>query len=105
MSSEHYDLVVIGSGPAGQKGAIAAAKRRKKVAVVDRSEMIGGRLPVTTTGAEGVLTTTVDLANPPEPSGLIMAGSTYFFQAWYRDPTGGLVGFNLSDGYMIAFVP
>ncbi len=42
MSSEHYDLVVIGSGPAGQKGAIAAAKMRKKVAVVDRSEMIGG---------------------------------------------------------------
>src|ERR1700751_49257 len=37
-----YDLVVIGSGPAGQKGAIAAAKARKKVAVVDRTPMIGG---------------------------------------------------------------
>ncbi len=31
-----YDLVVIGSGPAGQKGAICAAKLRKKVAIVDR---------------------------------------------------------------------
>jgi NAD(P) transhydrogenase len=37
-----YDLVVIGSGPAGQKGAIAAAKLGKKVAIVDRKEMVGG---------------------------------------------------------------
>jgi NAD(P) transhydrogenase len=37
-----YDLVVIGSGPAGQKGAIAAAKAHKSVAVIDRIGMIGG---------------------------------------------------------------
>jgi NAD(P) transhydrogenase len=37
-----YDLVVIGSGPAGQKGAIAAAKLGKRVAVVDRNGMLGG---------------------------------------------------------------
>jgi NAD(P) transhydrogenase len=37
-----YDLVVIGSGPAGQKGAIAAAKLGKRVAIVDRRERIGG---------------------------------------------------------------
>ncbi len=42
MTPQKYDLLVIGSGPAGQKGAIAAAKMRKKVAVVDRREMIGG---------------------------------------------------------------
>lgn len=41
-STEHYDLIVIGSGPAGQKGAIAAAKAGKKVAIVDRKTMIGG---------------------------------------------------------------
>ena len=33
---------MIGSGPAGQKGAIAAAKLGKKVAVIDRKEMVGG---------------------------------------------------------------
>jgi NAD(P) transhydrogenase len=38
----HYDLLVIGSGPAGQKGAINAAKQRRKVAVVDSRQMIGG---------------------------------------------------------------
>src|SRR6266542_2658909 len=40
--STAYDLVVIGSGPAGQKGAIAAAKLGKRVAMVDRKEMVGG---------------------------------------------------------------
>ena len=42
MTGIDYDLVVIGSGPAGQKGAIAAAKLGKRVAVVDRRPMIGG---------------------------------------------------------------
>jgi len=42
MPVAHYDLAVIGSGPAGQKGAIAAAKMRKRVAVVDRRDMVGG---------------------------------------------------------------
>jgi NAD(P) transhydrogenase len=38
----HYDLVVIGSGPAGTRGAIAAAKLGRNVAIVDRREMAGG---------------------------------------------------------------
>jgi NAD(P) transhydrogenase len=38
-----YDLVVIGSGPAGQKGAIAAAKMSKSVAIIDRRRIgVGG---------------------------------------------------------------
>src|SRR6266478_6099072 len=40
--SNRFDLVVIGSGPAGQKGAIGAAKLGKRVAIVDRREMTGG---------------------------------------------------------------
>lgn len=43
MSEAHrFDLVVIGSGPAGQKAALVAAKLGKRVALVDRREMIGG---------------------------------------------------------------
>ncbi len=41
-NNNNYDLIVIGSGPAGQKGAICAAKLRKRVAVIDRRLMIGG---------------------------------------------------------------
>src|SRR5262245_64752298 len=42
MDTSSHDLVVIGSGPAGQKGAIAASKLGKKVVVIDRKEMVGG---------------------------------------------------------------
>jgi NAD(P) transhydrogenase len=42
MEANEYDLVVIGSGPAGQKGAICAAKMRKKVAIIDRKKSVGG---------------------------------------------------------------
>lgn len=38
----HYDLIVIGSGPAGQKAAVQAAKLGKRVAIIDRMESMGG---------------------------------------------------------------
>lgn len=41
-SMQEYDLVVIGSGPGGQKAAIAAAKLGKTVAVIERGLMLGG---------------------------------------------------------------
>lgn len=41
-SMQEYDLVVIGSGPGGQKAAIAAAKLGKSVAVIERGRMLGG---------------------------------------------------------------
>lgn len=37
-----YDLIVIGSGPAGQKAAVQAAKAGHKVALVERDRRIGG---------------------------------------------------------------
>ena len=42
MNDSKFDLLVIGSGPAGQKGAICAAKLRKRGAVIDRTFMLGG---------------------------------------------------------------
>ena len=38
----HYDCAVIGTGPAGQKAAIQAAKLGKKVVIIERSSAIGG---------------------------------------------------------------
>lgn len=37
-----YDLLVIGSGPAGQKAAIQAAKLRKRVGLIERDSAVGG---------------------------------------------------------------
>jgi NAD(P) transhydrogenase len=39
---DKYDLIVIGSGPAGQRAAIQAAKFGKRVALVEKMEVIGG---------------------------------------------------------------
>ncbi len=41
-NSYDYDMIVIGCGPAGQRAAIQAAKLRKKVAIIDRREVVGG---------------------------------------------------------------
>jgi len=38
----HYDLLVIGTGPAGQKAAIQAAKLSKKVGIIERKVVLGG---------------------------------------------------------------
>lgn len=40
--SEHFDLVVIGAGPAGEKGAVQAAYFGKKVCLVERAPKPGG---------------------------------------------------------------
>lgn len=37
-----YDLIVIGSGPAGQKAAIAAAKADAQVALIEQRQVVGG---------------------------------------------------------------
>src|SRR5574341_1216297 len=42
MAEYDYDLLVIGSGPAGQRAAIQAAKLNKRVAVVERRAVVGG---------------------------------------------------------------
>ena len=42
---------------------------------------------------------------PSSGPGQIQAGSTWYFQLWYRDPQGGPWGFNLSNGLEITFCP
>lgn len=38
----HYDMIVIGSGPSGQRAAVQAAKLGKAVAICERRELVGG---------------------------------------------------------------
>src|SRR5437762_3188462 len=40
--SKRFDLVVIGSGPAGEKGAAQAAYFGKRVALIEKSDYLGG---------------------------------------------------------------
>ena len=38
----HFDIVVIGSGPAGEKAPLHANKLKKQVALIDKSPHLGG---------------------------------------------------------------
>jgi len=40
--TENYDLIVIGAGPAGEKGASKAAQYGKRVALIEREPYLGG---------------------------------------------------------------
>ena len=61
------------------------------------------RLSVSNSGSQGVLVHALDITSPPTGSGQILAGSTWNFQAWYRDPAAGGQLFNTSDGLTITF--
>ena len=41
MSRHEFDLIVIGSGPAGQKAAIQAAKLGRRAAIIERKRVVG----------------------------------------------------------------
>ncbi len=59
------------------------------------------RLPVVTASAN-LLSYTLDLTHPPA-GGQINPGSTWNFQAWFRDPMAGGAAFDTSDGLEIVF--
>lgn len=41
-TERHYDLIIIGSGPAGQRAALQAAKLGRRVMVIERRSVLGG---------------------------------------------------------------
>lgn len=57
------------------------------------------RTPITSTST-GVLQTTIDWSGP---ASAITPGSTWGFQAWFRDTSGGVAGFNTSDALILQF--
>ena len=65
---------------------------------------VQGRLPTTPANAVGIMSHPNVFAMPV-PAMRIVAGSTYHFQAYYRDPAALLSGFNFTDGLTIHFVP
>lgn len=68
---------------------------------------IGGSIArlLATTSVGGALSHQLDLNAPPVPGAVIQPGSTWWFQAWYRDvPAGGSLS-NLSNGLELSFVP
>lgn len=64
-----------------------------------------GRLDIIQSFGTGQLNYTVNFTTPPSAGVQINPGSTWNFQCWYRDPAGGGLFFNLSDGTELTFGP
>src|SRR5215472_580339 len=83
FSLESFDLIVIGSGPAGEKGAAQAAYFGKRVALVERKTELGGA---------GVNTGTV-------PSKTLRESALYFSGLQQRGLYG--IDYSLRDGLTV----
>jgi len=81
---KHYDLIVIGSGPAGEKGAAQAAYFGKRVAIVERSSRVGGA---------GINTGTV-------PSKTLREAALYYFGLRQRGLYG--IEYSLKENLSVA---
>jgi len=103
------DLELSATGlPPSQFGLFYYGTDPALVALGDGYRCIGGqvyRLPIILVDGTGAGSFTVDYSNPPEPTGELLAGSAWNFQFWYRDPTFGAAGFNLSDAIAVTFCP
>ena len=62
MKPKHYDLIVIGSGPAGEKGAAQSAYFGKKVALIERNSYLGGAAASTTIPSKTLRETSLALS-------------------------------------------
>ena len=98
--------------PSGQFGVFFYGETPTQVPLGDGLRCIASpviRLPILTTGAGGSALWDLDLENPTQPSGQLTPGSTWYFQFWYRDPTGpggnGGIGHNLSDSLEVTLCP
>ncbi len=92
--------------PIGQVGIFACGSQQKDLPFGDGRLCIGGtviRLPPTRAEGEVLLG---DVDNTlPRFAGHLMAGSTWHFQAWFRDPAAMGAGFNTSDALTLSFTP
>jgi len=92
--------------PEGQPGIFIYGPTAVQVPVAMGFLCVGSpaRLPIGF--AQGMrVSHALDVTAPPGGGGVITAGSTWYFQGWFRDPPGGGAGFNWSDGLEVAFVP
>lgn len=106
------ELVLTASGlPLGQNGIVYMGTNQINQPFGDGRRCAGGsvfRYPIQNSGQSGSFslgpgigaTTCVDFGQ----AGCILSGSTWIFQAWYRDPGGSCgSGFNLSNAWGVTF--
>ena len=93
--------------PNGQPGIFYYGPNQIAQAFGNGTRCVGGtvvRLAPVSASATGQVSQALDNSVAPN-AGLIVAGSSWNFQFWYRDPAGGGSFFNLTDGLSIPFCP
>jgi len=106
VSQNEFWLRTAGA-PAGEFGQFFYGPNRIQVPFGDGFRCVGGGVvrlnPPARVEGDGTATRRVDLAAPPVPAGAILPGSAWSFQYWFRDPSAGGAGFNLSDAVEVIF--
>ena len=99
------DLVVIASRVPDNLGVFYFGPGQTQIPFGNGIRCVAGkvtRLPVLQ-GQQLLLTQVLDLGPAGVPE--LIPGSTWNFQAWFRDPAAGLAGFDLSDAVQLSFTP
>lgn len=110
VAAADMTLSVIGC-PAGAFGLFFYGSEAADQPLGDGRLLVGGesagllRLPALQTDGVGAATQGVPFAAPQQSFGpaALVAGSSWNFQFWYRDPAAGGAGFNLSNGLLVGF--
>ncbi|HIE72018.1 MAG TPA: hypothetical protein EYP98_18585 [Planctomycetes bacterium] len=104
------NLTLIGTAP-GEFGVFYYGPNQIDTAFGEGRRCVGGTTtrmwPPQAGDVFGTHTRVADYTSSPMNSGagLILTGSVFNFQLWYRDPGGGPQGFNLSDAIELTFCP
>jgi len=104
-------VLTAGPGPVAEPGIFYYGPNQIEVDFGNGTRCVGGPsgslhliYPPQPFGLDGVLRRAVNVSAPGHSS-FLTAGSTWHFQAWFRDPAAGGFGFDLSDGYEITLLP
>jgi subtilisin family serine protease len=108
QSVSSKDLVLIVSGcPPNSTGLVFFGTNPIQIPFGNGFRCVGGMVirmaPITINGF-GDAVQPIDLAHLPQGQHFV-AGDQRLFQFWYRNPSAGGAGFNLSDGLRVTFCP
>jgi hypothetical protein len=107
LSVAANDVCLVASPVPSGSGLFAYGSGPQQTPLGNGVLCIGGTIARSTvaTSVGGALSHQLDLNAPPSPAAVILPGSTWWFQAWYRDVPAGGASFNLSNGLQLSFVP
>ncbi|MFT5050336.1 MAG: hypothetical protein ACI8QZ_001737, partial [Chlamydiales bacterium] len=100
------DLTLVAGPVAPTTGMVFYGTHAVQVPFGTLLRCVGGRLyrSAVTASGQGTIVSRLDFTSPVRPSGTILPGSTWYFQAWYRDSLNG-TEHGFSDALAITFGP